>query len=744
LTFPFHPGLLVAIGFSLASAAAGFWGGRLRAARGRASLTPRRGAPSSAVDIESRTTVYQQLAENIPHVFWMANCQEERLVYVSPSMLDLWLVEPQVIINDPSQWLASIHPSDRASAETTLASMLSGAANCCEYRIIRADGEIRAVRNRSFPVRDSEGKVTRVAGIIEDVTSEQQAQRALRESRDELFRHVNELKQENRERRRAETELRAAKELAEAGSRAKSQFLRNISHELRTPLNGIMGMLQLALDADDSEDERQSLQSAAQSAAHLLAIVDDILEFSESESGKIEIAREPFDLRKCVREVANRLAPQIFEKKLEFAYYVSIDVPEVAVGDAKRLAQILSHLFSNAVKFSDSGSIGLEVTRTGEASVQFAVSDTGIGISPDSRTAIFEAFTQVDGSLTRSYGGLGLGLSICARLVAMMGGEMSLDSEPGTGSRFSFTIPLISGTAVPVSPVREPMTGVSVLVIDSSPGPLDIAKRALSDSGLGVTCCSSGEAALEAIRNAGSQPAVILLAGKPSDSDAFAFAERLCTEYRIGHRLFAAHNAQEEPSNHARWKQLHIAGHFPKPLNFDDVRDSIRKLQSAPSAPASSVLAPRAAARGVVKSLPAAAPLRVLLVEDNPINQTVLKRMLQKQGHSVVTADNGRIALETLDELEWDIDLVLMDMQMPELDGYETTARIRSIESERGGHLPIIAATAHAMAGDSERCLSAGMDGYITKPIQMEVLARTIAGAESMMRRHAALERKVS
>lgn len=710
-------------------------------------LGPSRKTSSFDSPAETRSAVYQQLAENIPHVFWMANCREERLIYVSPSMLDLWLIEPQVIINDPTQWLASIHPADRAAAETTLASMLSGAANCCEYRIIRPDGEIRAVRNRSFPVSDGDGNVTRVAGIIEDVTSEQRAQRALRDSRDELFRHVNELKLENRERRRAETELRAAKELAEAGSRAKSQFLRNISHELRTPLNGIMGMLQIALDADDSEDERESLQSAAQSAAHLLAIVDDILEFSESESGKIEIAQDPFDVRKCVRDVANRLAPQMFDKKLGFAYYVGTGVPDVTVGDGKRLAKILSHLLSNAVKFSNSGSIGLEVTRTeraaGGAGLQFVVCDKGIGISAESRSAIFEAFTQVDGSLTRSYGGLGLGLSICARLVALMGGEMALESEPGKGSRFSFTLPLVTESVPLFSAAREPMAGMSVLVIDSDRALLDLAERALIDAGLNVTCCGDAKTAFQVMDRAGARLTAILLAGNPIDCDSFTFAEQLCTQYGAGHKLFVALHPHDEPSNHARWKQLQIARHFTKPLNFDDIREAIRNLQTGTPAAASNMAVPKAMRAGV-KALPAVEPLRVLLVEDNPINQTVLKRMLQKQGHSVVTADNGRIALETLADLEWDIDLVLMDMQMPELDGYETTARIRAMERERGGHVPIIAATAHAMAGDSERCLSAGMDAYITKPIQMEMLARAIAKADAMLCRPLTPERKVS
>ena len=229
----------------------------------------------------------------------MADCNQGRLIYVSPAMLDLWLVEPQLIINDPSQWFASIHSADRSKAEESYAAMLSGRVNSCEYRLVRPDGEIRFVRNRCFPVPDASGVVVRIAGILEDVTSEHHARCQLQDSRDELVQHVNELKSENRERRRAEEQLIASRDLAEAGSRAKSQFLANISHELRTPLTGIIGMVQIALDGKPGEDQRECLQSAANSALNLLGIVDDILDFSEADTGRLRIGDAPFSPRKC-------------------------------------------------------------------------------------------------------------------------------------------------------------------------------------------------------------------------------------------------------------------------------------------------------------------------------------------------------------------------------------------------------------------------------------------------------------
>lgn len=711
--------MIVAI-VALASAVA-YLCGSIR--KGRAPLNSHddtKATPPSAP--EARVTIFQQLAESIRQVFWMADTQRGRLIYVSPAMLELWLIEPQVIINDPTQWFASIHPADRGSAEETLSSMLSGVANSCEYRIIRPDGEIRFVRNRSFPVRDSSGSITRAAGILEDVTSERDAQRALRQSRDELVQHVNELKSENRERRRAEEELRSAKDLAEAANRAKSQFLRNISHELRTPLNGIMGMVQIASETKEADDQRQCLQSAAGSAAHLLAIVDNILEFSESETGRIEITPAPFELRKCVRDVTKRIAHQATGKQLGFSYFVSAKAPETVTGDPSRLAQVLTHLLSNAVKFTNQGSVWLEVFPIegagNEHRLQFVICDTGIGVADESRKAIFEAFTQVDGSLTRPYGGLGLGLSLCARLVALMGGEISLESEPGKGSRFGFTIPLRSNLAGPTGSNGDALAAYSVLVIEGSLGNRRAAELALGEAGLHVLFCVDARQALAEVERGTDRFLAIMLGAKLPNSNSLALAARLCADYGLRNKLLLTIDAdQEQQLRMAR--ELGIGRCFAQPVNYNEVLDSIRALVPQP------VLRP--------KSLRAAKPhllgpsLQVLVVEDNPINQTVLKRMLEKLGHSVVTADNGLLALSTLERVAWNVDLVLMDVQMPELDGYETTERIRETERGRGGHLPIIAATAHAMTGDAERCLNAEMDAYITKPIQMEALSRVIA-----------------
>ena len=686
-------------------------------------------------------TVFRQIAENIRQVFWMADCKEGRLIYVSPAMLDVWLIEPRILVDDPTHWFASIHPADRERAAKTISAMLSGAVESCEYQVVRADGEIRAVRNRSFPVRDASGVISRMAGIIEDVTSERHAGRALQESRDELVHHVNELKSENRERRLVEEQLRSAKDLAEAGSRAKSQFLQNISHELRTPLNGIMGMLHLASDTEDPADKRECLRSAENSAAHLLAIVDDILEFSEMDSRRLEIVDAPFDLRKCVRDVVKRMAARASAKNLEFAYFISANVPETVVGDAKRLAQVLTHLVSNAVKFSKKGSVSLEVRSgadgQGSSRLEFVVSDTGIGVPEDSRKAIFEAFTQADGSLTRLHGGLGLGLSICARLVGLMGGEMSLESKAGEGSRFGFTLHWTVRGLSPRPLSSNSATGQPVLVVEERPVSRSFAERTFLEEDHPVICCSNAQQALDLLAENPERFAAILLGSGLTTAGGDNLAELLSKEeYGFDHKLMLTLTSEAENAHAANRRGVQTNAYFPSPVDYDAIRERLRSIVAGSSGPTSKASSAKLIAYG--------RSLRILVAEDNPINQIVLTKMLQKQGHSVLTADHGVDALAKLEETGWDVDMVLMDMQMPELDGYETTKRIRGIEQARGGHLPIVAVTAHALAGDAERCINAGMDGYVTKPVQIEVLSRAMAKAIVTYRRVPDLDRKVS
>jgi two-component system sensor histidine kinase/response regulator len=504
-----------------------------------------------------------------------------------------------------------------------------------------------------------------------------------------------------------------------------------------------MGMLQISLDSELCDDQRECLQSAASSAAHLLDVVDNILEFSETDTGRVEIVRAPFDLRKCVREVVNRMSPQVFRKNLQLAYFISVDVPEMPVGDARRVAQVLTHLLSNAVKFTNQGSIGIESIcveddggrRTG---VKFVVSDTGIGVAAESLDAIFEVFTQGDGSLTRSYGGLGLGLSISSRLVALMGGRMSVQSEPGKGSRFEFTVPLVGSGLGPRPSSQGGLPGRAVLIVEPDPATRSFAERALLEERLEVTCCSDAEQMLSVLTDDLRRFGAILLANELTGSSGFDLAERLCKEFGLCDRVLMTLDRADESAQTVRCHELGVGGYFVRPVNYDEVREWLRSRMTGAPTPIGPKNAMSPNVTAPIHSL------RVLLVEDNPINQTVLKRMLQKQGHSVLTADQGLAALSTLEEVNWEIDLILMDMQMPELDGYETTARIRVLEQTRGGHLPIIAATAHAMAGDAERCLGAGMDGYITKPIQIAVLSKAIAKVMSNPFPSSQLNRKVS
>ncbi len=700
---------------------------------------PERAAPACS----SFDTVFRQITESLGQIFWIADCEQKRLVYVSPSMFDTWLIDPRAVLNDASYWFASVHPADRERAEKAYFSMLDGDISSCEYRMVRADGEIRWVRSRNQVLHASpDGGSKRVAGLLEDVTSERKAHNALQDSRDELVKHVNELKGENRERRRAEEQLRAAKDLAEAGSRAKSQFLRNVSHELRTPLNGIMGMVQLALESELSKDQRDFLNVASESATKLLAIVNDILDFTQTDTGRLELAEAPFNLRDAIREVANRVAPQAAEKQLDFAWFLSSHVPTSVVGDKRRLMQVVTHLCANAVKFTQQGSVTLEVScedRADRRRVSFTVSDTGIGIPEECRSTIFEAFTQADGSLTRSQGGTGIGLAICSRLVALMSGDIGVQSEPGKGSRFTFSIPMgMSRTSLQV-PSQSARKDHSVLIVDANAVTREFSSRLLAEEQLEGLTAASGRAAIDALESNRENMVAVLIAAELGDGeDGIVLAKTIAD--RFGYRqklLIHLGRTHEAASQITRCRELGFLNTFNWPLDYDEVRQRVRSLLAGPS--------PHNGGGGIIAAKsPVCQSLRVLLVEDNPINQTVLKRMLQKQGHSVVTADNGLEALTRLDEMSWAVDLVLMDVQMPEMDGYQATAKIRAMEQTRGGHLAIIAATAHAMTGDAERCLAAGMDGYISKPIQPDALPKAIMSALGRAQIDGELRQKVS
>jgi PAS domain S-box-containing protein len=536
------------------------------------------------------------------------------------------------------------------------------------------------------------------------------------------------------ERKRADAELLQAKEAAEAASRAKSEFLANVSHEVRTPLNGILGMTDLALQTDLDAEQRDYLGMVRSSSDALLAVINDLLDYSKIEAGKMHLDPVDFDVRELVDATLRPLALRAHAKGLELTYHVRPNVPEMLVGDSFRLQQVLVNLVGNAVKFTEHGEVAVQVETTAfaqsEVGLHVTVRDTGIGIPADKHAIIFSPFAQADGSTTRRFGGTGLGLSISARLVDLMGGHIWLESEPGQGSTFHFTVRLARSFTVSTAQRALQgrtacLRGVPVLVADDHATSRRLLEDLLTGWRMAPTAVEDGERALAELRDAaarGRRFPVLLVDAHMPGLDGFELVRRVRQQPELAGAVVLMLSSLDHPGDTARCAELGVAAFLGKPVKPAEL---LRTLIDLLDASAGGREPADAAAEG--DTPPVLPPLRVLLAEDNAVNQKLVVRLLQRGGHTVTVAENGRQALEVL--LAQPFDLVLMDVQMPEMDGLEVTRALRGAEKETGRHVPVVALTAHAMPGDRERCLAAGMDSYLTKPVEPRELWDAVRGA---------------
>jgi two-component system, sensor histidine kinase and response regulator len=641
-------------------------------------------------ELEDRKQFLNSLIENLP-IAIAAIDNDGAVEMCNPAFETLFLYSQQAVLGRPLADLVT-NPESRPELEAHRNSLLRGEGVHVATRRSRADGSLVDVEAHSVPL-GLDGKRTGGLLLYQDIT----------------------------ERKLAEEAMRQAKEAAEAASRAKSEFLANMSHEIRTPMNGILGMTELTLDTELDSDQREYLGMVKTSADSLLVLLNDILDFSKIEAGKLDLDLTQFPLRQSLGDTLKALGFRAHQKCLELAWQVAEEVPEFLLGDLGRLRQILVNLIGNALKFTDYGEVLLLVEKVRdlpdrEVELHFSVRDTGIGIAKDKQSDIFAPFTQADGSTTRLYGGTGLGLGIAARLVEMMGGKIWVDSQLGRGSTFHFTIHF--GIAENKNRERSALDPAvlqdsRVLIVDDNKTNRIILLEMLTQWGLraeAVDGVPAALAALERTRVANHPFDIVITDLHMPEVDGFGLAEEMRKNPNFSHIPILMLSSGSQPGDRDRCRDLGIAACLTKPVQpselFDALLDELTKTKPE-------------RAEEIVAEQPAddkGPTLKVLLAEDNAVNRLLARKLLEKHGHTVSAVENGQEALAAIERER--PDLVLMDVQMPVMDGLEAIRAVRAKEQNSGTHLPIIALTAHAMKGDRERCLEAGADDYLTKPIR--------------------------
>ena len=601
-----------------------------------------------------------------------------------------------------SEWFSRLLEADPAMAQQTAEryqGTIEGRYESYDavYKYKRpSDGRVIWLHAAGDVVRDEAGRARSMHGVYQDIT----------------------------EFKRLEEELRQATKKSEEATAAKSAFLANMSHEIRTPMNGIMGMTELALDTDLTEEQRDYLNTVKSSADALLSLINDILDFSKIEAGRIELDPVEFLLRDAISDTLSPLSLRASGKGVELAYDVLADVPDALIGDVYRLRQVIVNLVGNAIKFTEEGEVVVAVRtveRSGEhVTLEFAVRDTGIGIPPAAAQRLFKPFEQAESSTTRRYGGTGLGLAISRQLVELMGGHIRLDSTPGVGSTFTFTMRFKLGAPRPAGAAEDAaklFADTTAMVVDDNQTNRRIVKTMLGNWGLHAIEADSASAALamlDRMSNAGQPVSLILTDLHMPVMDGFEFTRTIRSRAAYANLPIMLLTSSASPGDNARCAELRIAARLLKPLKQSLLLDNLVQVLSGPTR-----LDP-ARGKTLIETAGSTRCLRVLLAEDNAVNQKFAVRLLSGAGHEVVVAGNGREAVERWTAEPFDV--VLMDLQMPEMDGLDATREIRAREIGSAKRVPIIAMTANAMKGDQEMCIAAGMDGYVAKPVRKQTL----------------------